>query len=177
MKWFTIIEVLITLVLIGILLGIGVRFNQSYIQDLQLQTYSNQFRQQYQQRLYRSMQTSYYQNDNFLSTHIYINPGSPAELISAYTLPTDTPSVWSMNQQNPQYRETLLRQEKISISILSEDNLIHIRKKPYALSCIINDDDEKEHITFQLTMGTASDCFTIEASTCKIQKRECSIND
>ena len=162
-KWFTLLEIVVVLGIIGIILGITFRINLNQVLELKLKNEVAQFQESYQRHLSTALSTSIYLDNSYTEQQLII-PANWSEIIYTYT-------GWSMTW----HRESIQLKEALVSWIEPDENELIVSHKPYDINCTINNNEliQTGSIKFSSTNLSSKICFSISASTCKLKKIHC----
>ncbi len=160
-KGFTLIEIVIVLVVIGILMTATMRFGSGHIVDLKAQSLKEDFVGYYNE-LYNQNMTSSYRNEKqykFLTIHF--------DTGIRYQTDSD-PVVQEPNLAAVTFRELMLDSQKTSSA--------QIQLVPYMLWCTFMSQGITGNIfsfQFYVPQNGKQYCFEIKSETCKLIEMKC----
>lgn len=170
-KWFTLIELLIVIVIIGILLALTLWISGKRIQILKNKSVQEQFTYTYNSLFSRNLLTSYYNGQTYSQMTIHLTSGE--NKISYCYLKTDWEEICDID--NIQWGKYLIKELSFSwifTPFLSGDIIF----KPYVLWCTLlnNLGNTWEILNIKMTINDDQDyCAKINSNLCKLEKIDC----
>lgn len=164
-KGFTILEMLLVIVILGIILSISGRFSYQYIQSTQLKVNVQEFVGFFDWLIFQTMRSNFFQNKKFDHVLLKLWSGS----VVWYTYFYSDGSSWSFlySLKNSKFWSEV---DNISIDIM-----------PYALWCSIVHDWNSSwnnytwSIYFDISAldNTQKNCFELNSQTCRLYEKKC----
>ena len=188
-KWFTLIEMLIVIVIIGILLTLSMRISWDRIQILKTKSVWEQVVYNYNNLYAKNLLTNYYEWDMYDNMVIRF-VGWDTKLYYYYKTESDV--VKSSADNNPRLSEIVqwwkYEVEKIYFDWNKNTNESYVVFEPYKIWCKLLDQDpkvsdSKTYTTFSKTYttlnidllvnGNNKYCFKISKDLCKLEVTDC----
>ncbi len=161
-KAFTLIEIVIVLLVIGILMGATMRFWSNRITDLKAQTIKEQFVGRYNDLYSQNMTSSFHNGQKYEKMTVVL--GQPFFYLLDAASFTDSIITW--------YQLTKFRFQPEGTTFTTA-NLVFA---PYKLWCNILDNDnpwDRLYFDFIVPENGKKYCFEIPSETCKLIENRC----
>lgn len=170
-KAFSLIEMIIVLIVMGILLMMGVWMSGSQVQKIQNKSVKESILSEWQSRYSRNLWSSSFAWMHYDSMEVEINQWSN-EIRFSYS--------W----ENIEWIENIFT-DRFVIQNISEDmKSITLKYKPYQISCSRWNNSEwgepQEHLKLQFTARVNSSqdyCFEIDSKNCRLMEIKCEDSD
>ncbi len=161
-KGFTLIEIVIVLVVIGILMAATMRFGSGRIVDLKAQSLKEDFVGYYNEIYNQNMTSSYRDQKHYQGLTMSFNSGMSFQI-------DDNPVLVAPHISVLTFRGLILDTQTVSSSV-------QIQLVPYILWCILSSQGITGNIfSFQLYVpqNDKQYCFEIKSETCKLVEIRC----
>ena len=166
-KGFTLIEILIVIIIIGVLMTVTMQFWSKRIDDLGYQAGREQFLSAYDKLYSQAMTSNYHEGIRYDILHITLSSGENA-LSYAY----DSGDYQNVSISTPAVISWLRADGNIV-------NDVNLNLQPYTLWCwIVSNDGDEIHtwsvVKFGLIVKSQKQyCFSIKNDTCKLIEQKC----
>ena len=156
---FTLIEIVIVLVIIGILMGVTMKFWSNRITDLKAQSFKDKFADSYTSVVSQDLASSYHGQEHYQSVHIFIDSGMSYQYDSG-VLTSLIYDPQHMSLTNLQLNDHAVSSIQLSLT-------------PYHIWCA-NDGSSSGVVSFQLLIDQNKKyCFGISLDTCALSEAVC----
>lgn len=169
-RWFTLIEMLIVIVIIGIILWLTIYLWSNNILKLKNKTTKEDFIENLSSLYTNSLWSNYYNNQRFNELNIILNSW---ENRIYYDYVSDNLSqTWYKNISN---EFTISQIFLSSWNISEEKDSWNIVISPYKFWCNIKDNTNTyyQSITIKTIIKTQDFCFIVNSNNCKLQEIDC----
>jgi type II secretory pathway pseudopilin PulG len=161
---YTLLEIMIVLWVIIVIMGVTMKFSSSHIDNLQVQTNKDEFKNNYEQLLLNNMSSNYHNEKRYEKLEITMQSWG---------------NWFTYDIQNEAWEKetytwfSTTKQIISTIIINNEPNPnINIELVPYKIWCKINNEENKEAI-IQVKERNKTNCFKITPYMCKLESIIC----
>ena len=174
--WFTLIEIIIVVIIIGILMLVWLGFNQSQLKSLKSNTTIEQIKSDFDTFFLQILNSSSYQGNPYDQAILTLTKWENEPIKYAFSqLSSDSSKTEEKSQtssffspQNWNFQIT-----KLSLDWLEKEELTLIYK-PYQLGCSLQGQEGNHQISFSLLPKWGNDiCFSLQTAYCRIQLEPC----
>lgn len=159
---FTLFEMLIVIIIIGILTSMTFYFGTERIRDLDRQTLRDRFVDTFNTTVGKTRMASYLYGQHYTSLHMYIFSGAHGFQIGVS---------WTMDAIYTGFDLNTLRIDRIG---KKPYKYIDVSLQPYSVWCtILADKSALSWIDIQATVVNQSSCFYLDAGICSLKKIPC----
>ena len=179
-KAFTLVEMMIVLVIIGVMLGGTMFLGTDRISKLQQYTSKSNFQNSYEQIHSQVMSTNYFNNNRFEYLTLRFTQDTEQLLFRYQWENTDKKTIWTITSDEWRFKERIWDWIKI-VNLQMNNNwkildTADILMYPYQLNCQIFDQKwSGDFLTFSLKVieNEKEYCFAIVWETCRIKEYIC----
>lgn len=169
-SWFTLIEIIIVVIIIGVLMLMWLGFNQSQLKSLKSNTTVEQVKSDFDTFFLQVINSSSYQGNPYNEATLTLTKWENEPIKYAFSSKTEeksqTPSFFS--PQNWNFQIT-----KLDVD-WSEKDQINLTYKPYQLACSLQEQKGNHEISFTLLPKWWNEiCFSMQTAYCRIQLAPC----
>ena len=176
-SWFTLIEIIIVVIIIGILMLVWLGFNQSQLKSLKSNTTIEQVKSDFDTFFLQILNSSSYQWNPYNQAILTLTKWETEPIkyafsqLSSDSLKTEEKSQTSsfFSPQNWNFQIT-----KLSLDWLEKEELTLIYKS-YQLGCSLQGQEGNHQVSFSLLPKWGNEiCFSMQTAYCRIQLASCS---
>lgn len=167
-SWFTLIEIIIVVIIIGVLMLMWLGFNQSQLKSLKSNTTVEQVKSDFDTFFLQVINSSSYQGNPYNEATLTLTKWENEPI--KYTLKTEEKSqtLSFFSPQNWNFQIT-----KLDVD-WSEKDQINLTYKPYQLACSLQGPEGNHEISFTLLPKWWNEiCFSMQTAYCRIQLAPC----
>lgn len=166
-NWYTLLEIMIVLGVIIVIMTITMRFSSSRIDDLQIQTSKDDFKNNYEQLLLSNMSSNYHDGERYSNINITMQSWTNG---FTYTIKDEAweSKIYTEFSDNKQIINRIITDNQ-------EQSEIQIQLMPYKIGCkILVDDQSYTQAIIQTQAKNKTHCFKITTNICKFESMLCS---
>ncbi len=163
-KWFTLIEIMIVLWILGVMTAMTMSFGWNRIQQLRYQSAKSLFEDSFEQLRSHALTSSFHNKQKFKHFSIQLNKQSNS-LVYTYD-----------NQQYQKIIDPDMSLESLHIDWVDKElDSIILDMSPYTLACHFRDYEKFHTLRFELWIKNHTNkyCFVINDNNCRIVDMAC----
>ena len=185
--WFTLIEIIIVVIIIGILMLIGLWFNRSHLASLKSNTKIEQVKSDFDTFFLQILNSSSYQGKQYHQATLTLTKWEIEPIKYAFSQPSsDSSKTEEQNQTSSFFSPQNWNFQITKLDVdWSEKDQIRLTYKPYQLACSLQRQEGNHEISLQGQEGNhkifltlqpkwwKEVCFQLQTSYCRIQSVPC----
>lgn len=179
-SWFTLIEIIIVVIIIGVLMLMWLGFNQSQLKSLKSNTTVEQVKSDFDTFFLQVINSSSYQGNHYNEATLILNKWENEPIKYVFS---QSSSDFSKTEEQSQTSSFFSPQNwNFQITKLdvdwSEKDQIKLTYKPYQLACSLQEQEGNHEISFTLLPKWWNEiCFSMQTAYCRIEPVACKGGD
>ena len=162
--WFTLLELLIVMVIMGILLAMTMNFGADRVKDLDRQSVSNQFIDAFNSLVGQARSSSYLYNQKFSKLIVHFDVWDHAIVSSLSGSSTSASYTW--------FESSVFTIDHISVNNLPLSGL-NVIITPYAIGCQMQSSSSASGFVLSTHIKDTPYCYHLDPALCVLKKTEC----
>ena len=171
-SWFTLIEIIIVVIIIGVLMLMWLGFNQSQLKSLKSNTTVEQVKSDFDTFFLQVINSSSYQGNPYNEATLTLTKWENEPIKYALKTEEKSQTLSFFSPQNWNFQIT-----KLDVD-WSEKDQINLTYKPYQLACSLQGPEGNHEISFTLLPKWWNEiCFSMQTAYCRIEPVACKGGD
>ena len=171
-SWFTLIEIIIVVIIIGVLMLVWLGFNQSQLKSLKSNTTIEQVKSDFDTFFLQILNSSSYQGNPYDQAILTLTKWETKPIKYALKTEEKSQTLSFFFPQNWNFQITKLNVD------WSEKDQINLTYKPYQLACSLQEQQGNHEISFTLLPKWWNEiCFSMQTAYCRIEPVACNGGD
>ena len=179
-SWFTLIEIIIVVIIIGILMLMWLGFNQSQLKSLESNTTVEQVKSDFDTFFLQILNSSSYQGNPYDQAILTLTKWENEPIKYAFSQSSSDSSKTEEKSQTSSFfspQNWNFQITKLDVD-WSEKDQINLLYKPYQLACSLQEQEGNHEISFTLLPKWWNEiCFSMQTAYCRIEPVACKGGD
>ena len=178
--WFTLIEIIIVVIIIGVLMLMWLGFNQSQLKSLKSNTTVEQVKSDFDTFFLQVINSSSYQGNPYNEATLTLTKWETEPIKYAFSqLSSDSSKTEEKSQTSSFFSPQNWNFQITKLDVdWSEKDQINVTYKPYQLACSLQGQEGNHEISFTVLPKWWNEiCFSMQTAYCRIEPVACKGGD